>query len=278
MGTFYSDHANIRKVAYFITTSPAKKECEDALMINDSLGIYGVLDGATPIDDFKDENGHNGAYLAANLFKNHIESLKGVTLLPHEILQANQLLNRTMESYGINQSEKDKLWCTCVSAVQIKEGNLLYASLGDTMILTCDTNGNVNVLTVDTVKNISARAQLKRHMDRYHDTDIPKEDYFKDKRNRISYHRYMANKPNGYSVANGMKEVKNYIQYGMLDIRNLKHVLIMSDGLFDPKGDLRHVYWEIAAHGLEAYVSKLSADERDKKIYSDDKAAVLLSF
>ena len=278
MDTFYSSHSSLKKVEYITKTSPAKQECEDAYIINDNLDIYGVLDGATPMDNFKNEKGHNGAYLAANLFKSYFESLKKTTGLRNEILHANKLLKNAMESYGVDQTKKHYLWCTCISAVQVKEESLTYASLGDTMILTCDKYENVNVLTVDTVKNISSRARIIREMDRFNGLNVQGERYFKDKQNRVIYNRKMANAPNGYSVANGMEEVEAYIQYGMLDTKGLNHVLLLSDGLFDPKGDLRKVYWEIAENGLEEYVNKLSSWEQDEKCDSDDKTAVLLYF
>lgn len=278
MSTFNGKESNVKKVEYVTKTSPAKAECEDAYIINEGLDIYGVLDGSTPMDDFTDEAGHNGAYLAAHLFKDYFESAKETTGLHKEVLQANNLLKKAMEDYDIDQTEKHKLWCTCVSVVQIKASKLTYASLGDTMILVCDKYGHVNVLTVDTVKNISARARMKREMDRYHGIDIPEESYFEEQKNSIIYNRSMANVPNGYSVANGMQEAKYYMQYGALNTEDLSHVLIMSDGMFDPKGDLRQVYWEIEENGLEAYVRNRSAMEVERKIHSDDKTAILLHF
>lgn len=278
MGAFYSNNTKLKKVQFIKGKSPSKQESEDALLMNDNLGIYGVMDGSTPVDSFKDEDGHNGAYLAANLFKHYLESLEKVDYLHHEVLQANQLLKHKMNRNDIDTANKSKLWCTCISAVQIKDDMLIYASLGDTMILTSDKRGHVNVLTVDSVKNISARARLTRDIDRYNGIDIPDEAHFQEQRNKVAYHRKMANTPNGYSIANGMEDTEQYIQYGMLNINDLKHVLLMSDGLFDPKGDLRSVYWEIKVHGLEGYAQKLSAYERDHSIHADDKTAVLLTF
>lgn len=278
MSTLNYKESNVKKVEYVTKTSPAKVECEDAYIINESLDLYGVLDGSTPMNDFKDEAGHNGAYLAAHLFKDYFESLKATAGIQKEVLQANKLLKKAMENDHVDQTEKHRLWCTCVSVVQVKENILTYASLGDTMILTCDKHGNVNVLTVDTVKNVSARAKITREMDRNKGKDIPEESYFEDQKNRNIYQRKMANVPNGYSVANGMPEVEYYLQYGALNTKNLSHVLIMSDGMFDPKGDLREVYWEIEENGLESYVKKRSAMEEERNIHSDDKTAILLHF
>jgi serine/threonine protein phosphatase PrpC len=274
--TIYPKENAVKKIETIMQTSPVKKESEDAYIINDELGIYGVLDGSTPMVDFKDENGHNGAYLAANLFKTYFESLQIVNFLHKEVAHANRLLKREMEAYNVDLSKKHHLWCTCVSVVQVKDDVLSYASLGDTMIVACDRRGRVNVLTVDTVKNISYRAKIKREIDRLKGLDVPPEDYFKHQQNDVMYTRSLANRPNGYSVANGMEEAEVYIQYGMLETKNLEHLLIMSDGLFDPKGNLNAVYREIVEDGLKTYVRKRTAQEQKQGKYSDDKTALLL--
>lgn len=276
LATFTSQHANVREVQYVQKKSPSKAECEDAFVINDRLGMYAVMDGATPIDQFKDSDRHNGAYLAANIFKKHFESLKTASHLHHEIVYANKLLKQAMKNNDINLDSKPELWSTCVSVVQISENYLEYASVGDTMILACNKLDEINVLTVNSVKNISARARMNRELKRSNGIQIPDETFFEDEQNKIRDHRKMANTPNGYSVANGMDEVKNFIQHGMLPTKNLKHVLIVSDGMYDPKGNLREVYKKIEAIGLENYVEHLCSREKKSNNHSDDKTGVLL--
>lgn len=278
MGIFHSKNNRVNKIQFIKKKSPSKIESEDALLINDALGIYGVMDGATPIDSFKDENGHNSAYLAANIIKGYIESLEEISYLPDEVLKANSLLKHEMKASGINLTDKSQLWSSCVSAIQIKNNSLIYTSMGDTMILTCDNSNHINVLTVDSVKNISARAKLTRTINRYKGIDVPDEKHFLNQKNKIAYHRQMANTPNGYSVANGMEEAKDHMQYGMVDLDNLKHVLITSDGLFDPQNNIQDVYRKIEKDGLEEYVRKFSIYESNHGIKADDKTALLLSF
>lgn len=271
-------HRYVQNVEYVSKTSPSKKECEDACILNETLGIYGVLDGSTPMDDFIDEDGHNGAYLAANLLKNYFESLTTSSSLHQEVIRANHLLKNKMADYHIDQAQKHRLWCTCISAVQIQKNSLYYASLGDTMILTRDRAGIINVLTVNTVKNVSARARITREMERCKGQEVPDERYYQVEKNRLVYNRYMANVPNGYSVANGMEEVREFIQYGMLDTTELTHVLICSDGLFDPQGDIRQVYWEIEEKGLSTYIEEQTVNEQANGMQSDDKTAVWITF
>src|SRR5699024_3563519 len=140
-----------------------------------------------------------------------------------------------------------------------------------------DTAGTINVLTTDTVKNVSARARSTREMERSEGWEIPDESYYRKEKNRLVYNRYMANVPNGYSVANGMDEVQEFIQYGILDTTELIDVLICSDGLFDPKGDIRQVYWEIEEKGLKKYIEEQTINEQVKGLRSDDKTALWIT-
>src|SRR5699024_3818518 len=278
MNTVFSNNPRLKKIQYIKEKSPAKAECEDALLLNDNASIFGVMDGSTPIDHYKDKNGHNSAYLAANFFKQHLESLDQVDYLHHQILKVNKLLQNEMEKNLIETRNKAELWSTCISAIQIKKNTLVYASLGDTMILTSNKYGKVNVLTVNTVKNINARAKLSREIKRDHDCGFPDETYFQKEQNKITYHRQMANTPNGYSIANGMEEAQLYIQHGMVNIENLKHVLLMSDGMFNDKNNLKDVYSVVNKIGLNNYVKKLLTYEKENDISADDKTAILLTF
>lgn len=278
MSVFYSNNNYPEKIQFIEKKSSLKKEKEDALSINNKLRIYSVMDGSTPIDSFKDEYGYNSAYLAANLIKDYFDSLTTSTYLPLEVLNANKLLKKQMEENKINLNNKTELWSTCISSVQIEKDNLIYASLGDTMILIWNYQGEINELTVNTVKNISMRGLLSREIKRYNGMEIPNEEYFKKEKNKIAYHRQLANTPNGYSIANGMSEAKYYIQAGMVDIKNIKHVLIMSDGLFDSKSDLRIIFRKIVEEGLENYVEELIYYEKKYEKIPDDKTAILLTF
>ncbi|MDF2726023.1 MAG: hypothetical protein K0Q59_5701, partial [Paenibacillus sp.] len=47
-------------IRHYSKPSPQKREGEDALLLNDSSHLYGVMDGVTPIDSYRDADGHNG--------------------------------------------------------------------------------------------------------------------------------------------------------------------------------------------------------------------------
>jgi serine/threonine protein phosphatase PrpC len=260
--------------------SPQKEECEDAYIINEDRKIYGVLDGSTPLSSYKDGSGHNGAFLAANLFKNYFEKLDGMekNSLVQDIIHCNELLRIKMEESQIDLMIKHHLWSTCVALVEIKGDRVEFAQLGDCMIIAGFKDRSIKVLTKDTVKGINRRARKKRNKDCQNGINVPKEEFFDNTQNAMIYNRSMANTPEGYSVANGMPEVKNYIQTGTIDRTQLAYLLLTTDGLFWPGKSYEYILEKIIEKGLTKYVEELTQELADKKLKIDDRTAIFLNF
>ncbi|PGS54211.1 protein phosphatase 2C domain-containing protein [Bacillus sp. AFS041924] len=259
--------------------SLSKKVAEDAMLLNNKLNVYGVFDGATPISSFKNAEGMNGAYLASNLFRLYFENhFQSKMTLSEGIIQANRRLMEEMKLNNVDINRPEELWTTCVAIVKIDKQKVSFAQLGDCMILAEYHNGHIKTLTKDTVKGISIRAKAKREKDRKKGLILPEESYFHSIKNQLIYNRSMANTVDGYSVANGKEVVKNYIQSGYIDTKNLKSILLISDGLFHPKFDLIHAFKIINAIGLEEYSYQLEKEELKNKAHSDDKTGILIRF
>ncbi|PEL14255.1 protein phosphatase 2C domain-containing protein [Bacillus sp. AFS017336] len=259
--------------------SLSKKVPEDAMVVNKKLNVYGVFDGATPISSFKNADGKNGAYLASNLFRKYFENhfLSKLTLA-EGIIQANRRLMEEMILNNIDITRPEELWTTCAAVVKVDKQKISFAQLGDCMILAEYHNGHIKTLTKDTVKGISSRAKVKRENDRKKGIILPEESHFNSVKNQLIYNRSMANTVNGYSVANGKEAVRSYIQSGYIDFKDLKSILLISDGLFHPKVDLIHAFKLINAIGLEDYSVQLEKEELKNKTHSDDKTGIFISF
>ncbi len=150
------------KIKTYQQKSPLKQECEDSYFCNEEKKIYGVCDGVTPLVPFRDEKGHNGAYIASHLFASYFASLCENHSLPVAVAKANEALQRKMLAYGVDTRKKEHLWCTCIAAVQIVGEKIEYAQLGDCMIVAILQNGTMQVLTKDTVEGISKRAKKEK--------------------------------------------------------------------------------------------------------------------
>lgn len=259
--------------------SLSKKVSEDAMVVNNGINVYGVFDGATPITSFKNADGMNGAYIASNLFRKYFENhFRAEMTLSEGIIQVNRRLMDEMKSNNIDINRPEELWSTCVAIIKFDKQRISFAQLGDCMILAENHNGQINILTKDTVKDISRRAKLRREKERKQGLILPDESYYQSIKNQLIYNRTMANTVDGYSVANGTEVVANYIQLGSIDTKNLKSILLISDGLFHPTFDLIHSFKVIKEIGLEEYSKRLEMEELKNKIHSDDKTGVYIRF
>lgn len=268
------------KVETYFRAAPHKSVSEDAIVLNEKINVYGVFDGATPLVPFRDENGMNGAHLASNLFKDYFFRLYRSNLsLVEGIEAANRMLREQMEKYKVNQEKYEHLWSTCAAIIKIEnDGKLSYAQLGDCMIIAEFQNGMIKALTRDTVKDISRRAKLWREEQRKQGVNIPGEEYYQDLTQQLIFNRSFANKPNGYSVANGKEEVINFIQYGQVNVSEIKTLLMISDGLFHPYDSIEETFKKIDQSGIDRYASELELFEKKNNLHHDDKSGILIRF
>ncbi|MFC3884843.1 protein phosphatase 2C domain-containing protein [Bacillus songklensis] len=260
--------------------SLSKTISEDSFIINHRRKVYGVFDGATPLTPFMDERGRNGAYLASNLFKDYFENdfSHDMTLFDG-VIQANKRLMEKMKLYNVDTAHPENLWSTCVAVVKVDENqNISFAQLGDCMVLAEHKSGEIEALTRDTVKDISVRAKIRREKERSMGMILPEESYYNDIRNQLIYNRKMANSPDGYTVANGTQEVRDYIHHGFINTGNLQSILLITDGLFYPNKDFTYIYRMIHELGLEEYAVQLEKYEKNRNLRSDDKTGILICF
>ena len=255
-----------------------KREAEDAFVVNERAGVFGVFDGVTPMDDYQDAEGHNGAFIASNLFREHFARLSAPCDASQALVQANRRLRERMRCSPIDMTQRHLLWSTCAVVVVVHDGKASYAHVGDCMIIALDKEGHTTVLTKDFVDGVSARAEAKRALDRKLGVFVPEEDYFREPVHQQAYQRWMANTPEGYSVANGMEEMGAYIQSGIVDTTQLQALLLISDGMVYPGGRHEDVIHAVREIGMEAYMLEMEDWERSNRVRPDDKTAILLQF
>jgi len=262
--------------------SPGKRECEDAYSTDRETGLFSVMDGVTPVCKYRSSDGHNAAYLAAQHFKAFFESAGGPTDptqdLKELVLAANAGLWKRMIEAGVNMTRRYEYWSTCVVAVWIKGDVIQYAQLGDCMIVAEYKDGRIEALTRDSVKGIQERAVHYRQELRNQHIEMPDEEEFLKDPLLTQFVRSMTNTPQGYSVANGMREAADYIQYGEVSRSDIQGLLLHSDGLYRPGVKSEQIYRQVKDQGLQAYIDQLSEEERQEGRYQDDKTGLLLCF
>ncbi|MEF3304930.1 PP2C family serine/threonine-protein phosphatase [Paenibacillus sp. GYB003] len=267
------------QIRHYSKPSPQKKEGEDAIVLNEKARLYGVMDGVTPITGYRDENGHNGAYLASNTLRAYLERSDGRASLKDEVIAANRELRQAMLRNGIDLNVKHELWASCIAVARVDGDSVSFAQLGDCMAVARYEDGRIVVLTENRVVGVSARAKAKRARDRENGLPVEDESHFDELYPKLVYNRaHMANSPEGYGVANGTDEAADHIQAGVVETKGLTHLLLVSDGMFHPDLPLEATMEQIVNDGFEPYVERVEAAERAKRLNPDDRSAVLLSW
>lgn len=271
---------------------------EDAIVINEQVPLYGVIDGATSLKPFNGPNGETGGYLAANLIKNYIEdqvdSLMRSTPLTEIVLQANALLKDSMIKHDVNVEQKEDLWTAGLALIRIDEHHIEFVQVGDCMIVAKYKDGELRLITRDQVHHVD-QLTMELWEDGIERGIRSQKELRQFVTPLILQNKQKMNTLEGYSVLSGEPEVKNYIETGKINRILLEELLIISDGLFFPKaltGDTsRDDSWELLINkiqekGLKGYADWLiNLEDTDPECQkyprfkkSDDKTGIRIVF
>lgn len=260
---------------------------EDALILNHTSSIYGVLDGATSVISFKNDKGETGGYLAANIVREHFEQLNKNADLKYELVEANKKIKERMLHEGVNVGEKERLWATAAAVVVIRERDVDYAQIADCMIYAVYSDGRTETVTPDGIAHIDQKSMNKwrEGIDKGLKTKQQLREYITP---TLVENRKLCNVDGGYGALNGALEAEKFITFGSLDCKNLTALVILSDGLTTCYTDgQEHASVEaILKHGLEQYAYSLqNLEEEDPHCMkyirlkmSDDKTGIVIRF
>jgi hypothetical protein len=262
---------------------------EDCLLINHKDRIYGVIDGATSVTPYRNDQGQTGGYLAANLLSSFFQDVPITERLSDIVLKANHELRSMMINKGVDTSCKTNLWCTVFSIFRVHEDYIEYVQTGDCMLFAKYKEGTVRNITHDQVAHLDAISLKKREEAKLHGYTSA-EEVFNFVLPTIRNNRLKSNTLEGYSVMNGEPELAQFLEFGTFNRACLSKVYSITDGLFYPTSDVNtRVDWNktilgIDEKGLKAYAeSIIELEEADPlcKNYprhkiSDDKTGVVI--
>ncbi|BBH24507.1 hypothetical protein Back11_58520 [Paenibacillus baekrokdamisoli] len=267
---------------------------EDALIRNEAIQLYGVIDGATSLVPYKNANGETGGYLAAHLIATCLNELKeqdrtgGAEGLVDRLAEVNLLLRTRMIEAGIRPEQKEELWSACAAVVQIQPEWIEFAQAGDCMIAVFYTDGRIRVITHDQLAHVDDRTKEVWSQGIASGLSSKAElwEYVKP---QIIRGRALANAPGGYAVLNGESKFADYAEYGRISRTNVQALLLFSDGLYIPKpagvsdkDGASEVAALVQEKGLSSYIEWLAALEMSdpdcrqfpRMKTSDDKSAI----
>ncbi len=262
---------------------------EDVLVVNEKERIYGVIDGATSLTPYRNEDGRTGGYIAAHLLGSFLHDMQEYENLPEVVLKANAALYAKMTEAGVDVSRKDNVWSAAFAVFRIHDTYVEYAQAGDCMLFAKYEDGTVRALTRCQVAPFDAKTKARRE-EAVRLGYTEKEDIFQYILPTLRENRAKANTLSGYSVLNGDPALAGFLESGRISRACLTRLYAMTDGLFFPAAsDERTLSWQemiakIDEWGLEAYANRIiELEESDPSLtkysrvkMSDDKTAIVL--
>ncbi len=269
---------------------------EDALIINEPLQLFGVLDGATSLHPYRGPNNETGGYLASQIIKQYLESLAEEdvrdTNLKQLVIQANIRLRDKMVEAGIQLSDKTALWTSALALIRITDHYVDYAQVGDCMIAAVYNDDTIRTVSRDQVAHIDQ--QSKAIWEEAIGRGISKrEELWELVKPVILGNKSKMNTMEGYSILSGEPELADFIEYGRINRIQLKSLLLVTDGLFphtesgrEPEDMIHQLTARIQSDSLTAYADwlfKLESEDKDCQRYprfkiSDDKTGISIHF
>ncbi|WP_170138888.1 protein phosphatase 2C domain-containing protein [Oceanobacillus chungangensis] len=261
---------------------------EDALIVNKSGLVFGVVDGATSVTPYKDVNGNTGGAIASNLLAKHMEEMNDSSSLVEAVLQANRELRQLMVQSGIDISDKTKLWSAAFAIVRVNQTKLEYVQAADSMVFVKYIDGTIRALSHDQVSSFDTLTIKKSLVAR--DLGLSSDEQFSYCLPTIRDNRKKANTLGGYSVLNGEEAFADFLEYGAINISNVERIYLVTDGLFYPKTindshtDFMKMINMIDQEGILNYINTLTSLEEldpNAEVYprlkkSDDKTGIMI--
>jgi len=139
----------------------------------------------------------------------------------------------------MNEISKEKRSSCGIAAIKIIQETLQveFVHSGDCMLFFQLDDGEIRAITYDHLSRLDSIAILKFHQlltQASKDKEID-ENIFRECRTAIHdilvENRRKMNTKEGYGVLDGSKEADDHIEYGLLSLKRVKKILLLSDGL-----------------------------------------------
>jgi len=199
---------------------------EDALVMEENL--FGVFDGATSLDKSLFDGCKTGGLLASTAACKVFEK-NGYPLAKLAIL-ANEKIQETMVTHGVDFSERESLWSTSAAVVRIEGQKLEWVQSGDSSIVLIYRNGSHRTLADKPdhdFETLSMWRKMTQKMAQKSSVTIGKALAEQIKKTRKGMNRT-------YGVLNGESEAEGFILSGVESLEQVSDILLFTDGLQVP--------------------------------------------
>jgi len=198
---------------------------EDALLIKGN--IFGVFDGSSSLVKFVDKKGRTGGKIASTITKKVFS--QDNKSLQELAVEANLEIKRQMEREKIDVSKKENLWGTKVAVVRIKNKEAECFQIGDSLIFIIRKDGFNKLLfgyknhELETLKKWKKISEKKV------------KNIWNVLENQLIKTRRKVNV--SYGCLDGEKEAAKFFNYQKVKLKNIKSIILFTDGLFLLKKD-----------------------------------------
>ena len=265
---------NVIKIEHILEQGSGTRN-EDYLIMDHN--IFGVFDGATSLTDACYEGGQSGGAMASSIAGQVF--LRNGHTLDRLGAEANDSIRTQMEQHQIDLSQRCGLWSTSAAVVRLRDGGIEWFQTGDSQVVFVDRDGGFR-LAARREDHDYPTLNMIRERGRFH-PEVQK---------LVETVRQGMNR--SYGVLNGEPEAEDFFQTGVEPCRNIKTVLLFTDGLDVPCpapkkykdfSCLVDMACELGLDGLRNHIRSQEATDPDMQRYPrfkkhDDIAAIAIHF
>ncbi len=268
------------QVDFIFDPGPKKEDC---YLIQDNL--FAVFDGANSRTKFVDREGRSGGIIASTIAKE--EFSKNNADLKTLALRANQKIRQKMIAEKIDFTKKENLFWTNLAAVKINKDlkSFAWAQINDALILIIYKDNNFRLLVEDYDHDQEVLSIWKKYA-------LKKEknigDLIKEPLKQMVWEKVNVT----HGALSGEPEALKFLKTGQESLKNIKRILLFTDGIFIPKEDpkspddfatLTRLFLKGGLKELKNYVRKIEKSDPYCWKYPrykpyDDLTAVAITF
>jgi len=220
--------------------------------------VFAVIDGATSLNKYRDKNGETGGSLAAGILSEEFRTKEGTLLERGRV--ANQALQVEMANRNIDTTQKENLWQASAAVIEIHPDRIDWFQVADCFILFIYDDGSYKLAT----PYIDFDAPLLK---KWKDLGaMPQAQKWSELSSDLINLRRRQNVD--FGAMSGEVEAEQFFLSGTVDRKNMKRVVLFTDGALIPKEDAEaeenfDEFIEILVKGgLEAVKDRVRTQEK----------------
>lgn len=212
------------KIQTVYRNKPGETMNEDELLVKDNL--FAVFDGATSIIPFRNKEGKTGGRIGAEIvkevFSQNNKSLRELAI------EANYQLKEKMEHEKIDLKQKEGLWMVGAVVVRLLDREAEFFQISDCFILAIFKNGSFQQFPRVIINRDLETLRLWERLAAQKIKNIRAE--IREQNTKV---RREANVTYGFLT--GEKAAERFFEFGKIPLKNVKSLVLFTDGLLIPK-------------------------------------------